>query len=321
MTVIDRQHMLETAMFFDKPDFALEQYVRSVANPAEYDLRKKIENWRNDGVVVFENAVAHDEIDALLADIDYLCGHPDDFDLEIEVRGQRYRLGDVPIDPTSQSGVKFNCIENISYAARVLSLNALVCDFLRHVFQDAPVSLQSLTFWRGSNQPVHTDYSYVRTQEKLSHLVASWIPLEDVHAEAGPLAYYPGSHNLDLVPPFDWGGGSVVLEPDSVRRSQELAPYLREKIESAKLQRKVYLPKKGDLLIWHGWLAHEGSPVLNSQMTRKSYVTHYTSRGAHPDSFMFPDVMKKKRYTHLNGGYVFDRPWVDDQRQLPSWGK
>lgn len=319
MALIDIDHMRDTAMPLDQPGFSLDSYLRQVRDDCDFNLEEKLRAWMNDGVAVFPKAVDSGLIDEYLNDIDVLVSHPDQFELEVEVRGARQKLSEVETDLRGDHGVKFNCVENISQAARKLSLNPSACQFLRHVFQAFPAVLQSLTFWRGSGQPAHTDYPYVRTQTKISHLAASWIALEDVDERSGPLAYYPGSHNIDRIPPFDWGEGSVVLEPDSRRTPQEFGPYLKQRLAEQGIAPKVFLPKKGDMLIWHGWVVHEGTKPLDPSFTRKSYVSHYTSLDAYPPGHQFPKAMKKKLYTKLNGGYVFDKPWVATEKTLPSW--
>ena len=70
-----------------------------------------------------------------------------------------------------------------------------------------PVVMQSLTFQKGSEQPVQVDSPYVRCQAKLAHLAANWISLEHVSPQSGPLAYYPGSHRVEISGFFDWGVG------------------------------------------------------------------------------------------------------------------
>jgi ectoine hydroxylase-related dioxygenase (phytanoyl-CoA dioxygenase family) len=44
------------------------------------------------------------------------------------------------------------------------------------------------------------------------------------------------------------------------------------------LQPKVFLPKKGDVFIWHANLVHGGTPVRNTALTRKSMVIHYYAK-------------------------------------------
>jgi phytanoyl-CoA hydroxylase len=316
---LDRDHWESNILPVDLPDFEVDRYLRDTPAVDDFDLREKLEQWREKGVVVFESCVDDAAIGLFLDDIVYLDEHRTDFDLEIEFRGSRLRLRELQGSALSDTGVKFNCLENLSLAARHLSLNRVVCGFLRHVFQVAPTVLQSLTFWRGSEQSVHLDYPYVRTQTRLPHLAASWIPLEDIHPDAGPLAYYPGSHRHGVITPFDWGGGSIVLEDDSTATASEFSTYLEEKIEQLGLNREVFLPKRGDVLIWHGNLLHQGTPVNDARRTRRSYVTHYTSLDAYPPEHMRPDALERGLFTMLNGGYVFDHPWVDDARQLPSW--
>lgn len=306
-------------MLFDRPEFNLQAYLARTRTPRDYDLGAAIARWIEDGVVVFENAIPDDEIDAFLADVEAICESPACYDFELEIRGRRLASSDVDFDPRSEPGVKLNCLEAISKAARQLSLNRFVCDFLGHVFQEPPVTLQSLTFFRGSQQPAHTDYPYVRTQTKLSCLAASWVPLEDVHADAGPLIYYPGSHRPDVVRPFDWGGGSVVLEPDSERSASELAPHLHDQLQRSGIAPHVFLPKRGDILVWHGWLVHEGQKMRDPTRTRRSYVTHYTGYSAYPPNHKKRHARWRGDFTRRHGGFVFDRPWVDETRLAPSW--
>src|SRR5690606_30331182 len=38
-----------------------------------------------------------------------------------------------------------------------------------------------------------------------------------------------------------------------------------------------YLPKKGDVLIWHSNLLHRGSPPYNPDRERRALICHYSS--------------------------------------------
>jgi ectoine hydroxylase-related dioxygenase (phytanoyl-CoA dioxygenase family) len=174
--------------------------------------------------------------------------------------------------------------------------------------------LQSLTFYRGSQQPAHIDYPYVRCQTRLAHLAASWIPLEDIHEDSGPLAYYPGSHRTEISGFYDWGRGSILLEPDSERSPMDFAEHLWSKMRASAIAPKIFLPKRGDVLIWHGNLVHEGTAIRDPTRTRKSYVTHYTSLHGYPDAHRRPDG----KGVCANGGFAYDYPWLLNQRRLPS---
>ena len=41
----------------------------------------------------------------------------------------------------------------------------------------------------------------------------------------------------------------------------------------------MFLPKAGEIIIWHGNLLHGGSKVLDNSLTRLSQVTHYFFEG------------------------------------------
>jgi hypothetical protein len=301
----DVRHLQDNPLPTDMVYFDIGHYIKHLPKIEDYDLRQKFEEWRETGVVVFEGAVPDEHITSFLTDVEYLCEHRDKFELEAEHIGTRYRLKDMPVPPLETMGVKFNCLENISYAARRLSLNLLVHDFLSHIFLDRAAVLQSLTFWRGSQQPAHLDYPYVNVQSRIPHLAASWVALEDIQADAGPLAYYPGSHRPGVIPPFDWGGGSVIMTPQSTRTVDEFTIYLAEQVQKSALRREVFLPKRGDVLIWHGSLLHEGTKVRDPSLTRRSFVTHYTSGVSYPRDHYFVDVPAP------GGG--------PDTPRLPSW--
>ena len=316
---VDLQHWNSNALPIDLAGFDIEAYVRNTPSVDDFNLREKLEEWRDLGVVTFENCIVDALIDTFLGDILFLNNRRSLFELEVEHKGRRFRLQDLPIEPLSDTAIKFNCLENISLAARHLSLAKVVCGFLRHVFQDAPVVIQSLTFWRGSEQSAHLDYPWVCVQTKLPHLAASWTPLENVHENSGPLAYYPGSHKSGLIPPFDWGNGSLIMEKNSTKTPSDFTDYLAEKISTLNLKKQIFLPRRGDVLVWHGNLLHEGTAVKDRSRTRRSYVTHFTSLGAYPSDHRHHDALEAGRFTCVNGGYVFDHPWINNRCKLPSW--
>lgn len=293
----------------------VKEYVSALSDKTGYDLAGKLTEWKERGVVIFENAVNINYIEALKSDIDYLREHHRDYELSAEIRGVQKSIAEFTREDLNSDGFKFNSIHSISKAAAYLSLTEAVTTFLRHVFMSPPVALQSLTFYKGSQQPAHVDYPYVRCQSKLAHLAASWIPLEDIHADSGPLIYYPGSHKLAVSGFFDWGNGSIVYEPDSTQSPADLSSYLQERIKDSGVKPEIFLPKRGDVLIWHGNLIHQGSEIRNQVLTRKSYVTHYTSYESYPVAHRRPDSMGLNE----NGGFAYDYPWLDAaRRRLPS---
>lgn len=316
--VFREQDWLDGRPWIDLPDADIDAYVDRLSEGAGFDLRHALHLWRRDGVVLFENVVDRRLIDALIGDIDYLREHYRDFDLLVETAGIQKHILDLTAEELNSPGLKFNSIHTISRAAARLSLTREVSVFLSHVFRDSPCAMQSLTFYKGSQQPIHVDYPYVRCQSQVAQLAASWIPLEDIHPDAGPLAYYPSSHHSEISGFFDWGDGSVLLEPDSSRTPMELSDYLAERMLAAGIPQRVYCPRKGDVLVWHGNLSHEGTAIRDAALTRKSYVTHYTSLGAYPKAHLKPEAPEGGWIAREHGGHVFEYSWLTDQNQLPS---
>lgn len=204
----------------------------------------------------------------------------------------------------------------LSATAKRLSLNPTLVKFLHAYFGSAPAVLQSLTFYKGSQQPVHLDYPYVRTQKRIPELGASWIALEDISSDAGALEYYPGSHKILRENLFDWGSGSILYEVDSTKSPMDFSKYIERQMEANNLKKVSYCPMKGDLLVWHPLLAHGGGSIKNNLLTRKSYVTHYTSVNSYPDGYgMNLDTMEDFK---INGGYCFAYPWLNKNRLMLS---
>jgi phytanoyl-CoA hydroxylase len=185
---------MNTLPWIDKADANIDSYMKKVSEKYGFDLKEKLVHWQDKGYVVFENVVDTKLIDALVNDIEYLKAHHKDFELFVEMKGDIKKISDYSKEELLFEGIKFNSIQTISKAAARLSLTKEVSTFLNHIFQSPAAVLQSLTFYKGSQQPAHIDYPYVRCQTKLPHMAASWIPLEDVDPTSGPLAYFPGSH-------------------------------------------------------------------------------------------------------------------------------
>lgn len=213
--------------------------------------------------------------------------------------------------------LRFNNIHYISPAARALGLAPSVVRFLRHVFGETPCTMQSLTFNKGSQQPAHADFAFVYNQTDIAFLAASWIPLESVHPDSGPLAYYPGTHNVVKFGFYDFGDGEVIMTDGSnLMSAGEFGQWLLNEIERGKYERKVFLPRRGDVLVWHAALVHEGSQIRNPTLTRKSLVTHYSAKSKMPRTHQLLDSHGVPQVLEIHGGVVFKHPWVDYERQL-----
>lgn len=187
--------------WIDRPDADIGAYVRTLPESDRDWAEHHLTTSRRDGIVVFEKAVDDATIGALLSDLEYLIRHHRDFELGVEIQGTQYpKIAEVAQEMLCEPGTKYNNLHTISRAA---CLNASAMRFMRHVFADHPALIQTLTFFRGSQQPVHLDYPYVRIQTQIAHLAASWLALEDIDPDAGALVYWPGAHDPVRLGLFD----------------------------------------------------------------------------------------------------------------------
>ena len=143
-----------------------------------------------------------------------------------------------------------------------------------------PIPFQTLVSHKGSEQREHSDAIHMTTYP-VGYLTAAWIAFEDIHPDSGPIVYYPGSHRL----PYLSSRALGLTTGDFRRRGytgylERYEPRIQALIAEHGLAPSVFLPKKGDVLMWHGNLIHAGSPRRNLVLSRKSVVLHYFAKGA-----------------------------------------
>jgi ectoine hydroxylase len=151
-----------------------------------------------------------------------------------------------------------------------------VLNILQFIFDKEVVPFQTINFIYGSEQKPHSDSIHMTT-EPLGYLAAIWIALEDVEEGSGELIYYPGSHKLNYImsEDYDTGNNAMRLGENNYQRYEEKIQYL---ISENNLEKKEFLPRKGDVLFWHANLLHGGSAITKPGKTRKSMVCHYFAK-------------------------------------------
>jgi len=267
-----------------------------------------IQRFLEDGVVILPGVIPLDVLEQFDRDLETLA----DLETAPEI------LGSIQIDGPKKyyearflrnlgardfrqepPGLKLVDLQRFFDSAKRLAFTEAVTSFMEELFGSPAALIQSLTFWKGSEQPIHQDFSYVHHHRLLGQLAAAWIPLEDIQAEAGPLVYYKGSHLPDQLGFYNWDQGSILASRDADSSVfDEYTKHLEEIVRSRGLKPSIFLPKRGDLLIWHGALIHGGTPMLRPELTRRSFICHYTSMASHKCSQQF----------RVDNGYSFDLP-------------
>lgn len=161
-----------------------------------------------------------------------------------------------------------------------LYLDPLLARYASLILGEPAVATQSLYFEYGSQQPLHRDSIVVPTPE-FGRLLASWIALEDIHPESGALAYVPKSQKL---PFYEFRPGRYVYDPTTMGAADVEAAmrFYDEQLRKSGLETKLFLAKRGEVLLWHSALLHGGGPVGDERRTRKSFVVHYSTLAGHP---------------------------------------
>lgn len=281
-------------MWTDRSDFAEElQRKQKALNLSRQDCGD-IQQWHKDGYVIFENLISHDLIDQLVRELDEL---PQQHPPALLMTGAKFD-GARQYSPeliTPDNSIRIVDFYFFSELARGILLDPKIVNFLDLVFEADPILTQSLSFQYGSGQPIHQDTAYVITNSP-QKLAAVWIALEDVQPGAGELAYYPGSHHWDdflfskYFKHFD-------LERDGKEQERAWLNWLNEEADRRGVEKTTFLPRKGDVLLWHASLAHGGSTITTPDSTRKSLVGHYCPQGVRP-LYHYYKPNQRKFYQH-----------------------
>ncbi|WP_430230443.1 phytanoyl-CoA dioxygenase family protein [Paraburkholderia tropica] len=225
--------------------------------------------FQKDGFLVLPGFFERDHIDEVVRSINRtIDARPKNVVVDMLETGSRTRLSSLTADQVRAGRMKVNDLYLTMDNVRQLAINARLANVL-NACMGAPVALcNSLYFEKGSAQPPHVDAIYM-TPATHGHLLASWVALEDVHVDAGPLEYFPGSH---LIPQWKFSDGSYHFVPEEMAQWHA---YMDEQIAERGLQKTSFAARKGDVFIWHAHLLHGGGPINDASRTRKSLVFHY----------------------------------------------
>lgn len=156
-----------------------------------------------------------------------------------------------------------------------------------------PVGLHlNLTGWVSTERDWHSD-SYLNPEGVDDWYVAAWFALDDIHPDSGPFQYVPGSHRWPVL-----RRQRIFDRLTTAERSDPAWPSFTEpwvaracagEIEARGAEVVTYLPKRGDVLLWHAFLVHRGSRPNVPGMQRKACIAHYSGIHHRPDMRFFTD--------------------------------
>lgn len=225
--------------------------------------------FKRDGFLVLPKFFAEQHIDAVQAAVKAkIAARPRDVVVDVLDTNERKLLSSLTPEQIRTTRMKVNDLYLNTAAVRDIAIDTDLAKILSDCM-GAPIALcNSLYFEKGSAQPPHVDAIYM-TPKTHGHLLASWVALEDVHEDAGPLEYYPGSQ---LIPQWKFSNGSYHSVPEEMGAWHA---YMDAQLKERGLEKQSFAAKKGDVFIWHAHLLHGGGPINDINRTRRSLVFHY----------------------------------------------
>lgn len=264
-------HSLYGGMWIDYPDWEERLTEKLVTGEVSEYIAALIRTFVADGYVVIPQAVSKEVISELNSRIAGVWkGEVPNH--KIEIYGGPLPVVNVESHHYHEPHKLLDSYAHIPAAQHAASAPKVV-EFMSAVFEDKPKAFQQLTFERGSQQAIHKDTAYVKIDGNPMSMMATWVALEDISEGTGELEYYVGSHRS---PDFIFGYLSKWMEAAPGEHDGFLAA-LHADANTYGYVRSSFLPKAGDVLIWHADLAHGGSPVTKPGLTRRSLVTHFTA--------------------------------------------
>ena len=274
-------------LWIDTPSM-LQERLKLLPDP----LRGHVSEFAERGFTVFPGLISPEDTDRIVADTRKVYGSPQEF----VVNANGTHIDPADIDQLAV-GQRILDLFAVSGAARDAIGHPTLVSFLKTIFDDDVLAMQSLYFEYGSQQAVHQDTAYVVSRKPLN-LAAAWIALEDVTLGAGELIYYPGSHRFDHFL-FSDAHKHWRSDRDGDAQHHAFLESLHEKARASGMKQEAFLARKGDVLIWHADLAHGGGAITVPGVTRQSLVAHYCPKSVKP------------AYRNTSHPYYCEAPHID----------
>jgi hypothetical protein len=249
--------------WLDRPDakaLIAQRLAAHEITAAEAELCRK---WSRDGYLILEGFYGDDVLDPSWAAYEAAIAAG-----AVDAPPDPFYDGDTVPGRTANVHFGVPALDDLLHEPRMGRLVSLLLGARAQPFQ-------TIIGHKSSRQLEHSDSIHMSTWP-LGYLAANWIAYEDVDPDSGPLVYYPGSQRLPYllseelqIPPEQNYGGYA----------ERYEPAIQALIARHGLEARRFLPKKGDVLLWHANLLHGGSAVKNPRLSRKALVCHFFAEG------------------------------------------
>lgn len=175
---------------------------------------------------------------------------------------------------------------------RALCLCPEITDVLDAIFAE-PMGLHlNLTGWVSTERTAHQDlYLNPPDLDLADRYCGVWIALADIHPDAGPFEYIPGSHRWPILERATVLQHLKALGHPNPESDNDW-PYLAEPFVTAHWDQAaaehdaVWMPfeaRRGDVLVWSSKLVHRGSRPRTPGMERRALIAHFSAVAARRD--------------------------------------
>jgi ectoine hydroxylase-related dioxygenase (phytanoyl-CoA dioxygenase family) len=220
--------------------------------------RRAAQQLRSNGYTLIPAALTAGECDAICESFErFVAENPDEAAQFVMSTSRHSRLTNMHI---------------VSEAARTAITKPRVMAAIDEFFGSPAFVATSLFFEQSSEQATHRDTPFFHTRPN-NMFAGIWFALEDVHADAGPLQYFPGGHKLQVLP------NTAATSDDILPTYYEFMGRLASELTARGIGPQTAIIKKGDCFIWHPELPHGGAPIRKPGLTRKSMVFHCAPEG------------------------------------------
>ena len=108
-----------------------------------------------------------------------------------------------------------------SINCKLLAKHPKILDMLKFLYKQEPLAFSTINFLTSTQQPLHSDYSHFGTIPELL-LIGTWIALEDIDPESGPLQIVPGSHKWNVYRYSEQNNGKIPSSLDEIKKQYTL---------------------------------------------------------------------------------------------------
>jgi ectoine hydroxylase-related dioxygenase (phytanoyl-CoA dioxygenase family) len=243
-------------------------------------------DWNDDGLLIIEGAIDDERIDAYRR-----C-----WEHENRAEGFDIDHGSPAVLHAVRPGGWPDCTPYMRHP-EILDLVAPLAGPLASLIGEPAGLHLNLTGWVTTERDWHQD-SYLNEPEVGDHYAAIWVALDDIDPASGPFQYVPGSHRWPQVTRERIAPYVDLADPQWPKHSEAiLSPLFDAEIARRGAEVVTHLPRRGDVLIWHGRLLHRGSKAQVPGAYRPAFIAHFSGIAHRP---AMPAAVE-----HAGGGWYF----------------